>query len=193
MAGIWQKLTAKHKNVNYITHCMLYSTYSTYSVADQQYSWSTAELHLSGLTGKPSHPDMQKIGIIGFFFENRLHWQFAVLLLLFTVCTCVWTFRPRLIWSSRSYNNVLWIFSGDNCKVRYTNQIRTRYRNWRTSSGTQLQLSKSLCYIGYTSKWWQHDCWLTVQTLYAIYKRQREYHKDTCKAEVKLLFVAHSV
>ena len=24
------------------------------------------------------HPDMQKIQIIGFFFENRLHWQFEV-------------------------------------------------------------------------------------------------------------------
>jgi len=30
---------------------------------------------------------MQKINIIGFFFENRLHWQFDVRLLLFTVCT----------------------------------------------------------------------------------------------------------
>jgi len=25
-----------------------------------------------------SHPDMQNIRIIGFFFENRLHWQFEV-------------------------------------------------------------------------------------------------------------------
>jgi hypothetical protein len=25
-----------------------------------------------------SHPDMQKIHIIGYFFENRLHWQFGV-------------------------------------------------------------------------------------------------------------------
>ena len=61
--------------------------------------------------------------------------------------------------------NFLW----GNGKVRYTNQIRTRYRNWRTTSATQLQPSKSLCYIGYTSTWWQHDCWLTVQTLYAIH------------------------
>jgi hypothetical protein len=30
---------------------------------------------------------MQKIRIIGFFFENRQHWQFAVQLLQFTVCT----------------------------------------------------------------------------------------------------------
>jgi hypothetical protein len=49
----------------------------------------TAELHLSRLIGTASHPAMQKIRIIGFFFEHRLHWQFEVLLLLFTVCTCV--------------------------------------------------------------------------------------------------------
>jgi len=36
-----------------------------------------------------SHPDMQKIWIIEFFFENRLHWQFKVQLLLFMVRTCV--------------------------------------------------------------------------------------------------------
>ena len=73
-------------------------------------------------------------------------------------------------------------------KLRYANQFRTRYRNWRIISAMQLQPPKSLCYIGYTSKWWQHDCWLTVQTLYAIYKRQREYHKVTCKTEGGLLF-----
>ena len=39
---------------------------------------STVELHLSELIGTTSHPDMQKIRIIGFFFENRLHWQFEV-------------------------------------------------------------------------------------------------------------------
>jgi len=33
----------------------------------------TVELHVSGLIGTASHPDMQKIRIIGFFFENRLH------------------------------------------------------------------------------------------------------------------------
>ena len=37
-----------------------------------------AELHLSGLTGTASHPDTQKVRIIGFFSENRLHWQFEV-------------------------------------------------------------------------------------------------------------------
>jgi len=47
------------------------------------------ELHLSGLIGTASHPDMQKIRIIGFFLENGLHWQFEFRLLLFTVCTWV--------------------------------------------------------------------------------------------------------
>jgi len=49
---------------------------------------STVELHLPVLTGTASHPDMHKIRIIGFFFENRLHWQSEVRLLLFTVRTC---------------------------------------------------------------------------------------------------------
>jgi hypothetical protein len=49
---------------------------------------TTAELHLSGLNGTASHLGMQKIPIIGFFFQNRLHWQFAVQLSLFTVRTC---------------------------------------------------------------------------------------------------------
>ena len=49
----------------------------------------TLEPHLSGLIRTANHMDMQKIRIIGFFFENRLLWQFEVRLLLFTVCTCV--------------------------------------------------------------------------------------------------------
>ena len=51
--------------------------------------FNTAELQFSGLIGTASHPDMQKIRKIGFFLENMLHWQVAVQLLLFTVCTCV--------------------------------------------------------------------------------------------------------
>jgi hypothetical protein len=39
---------------------------------------NTVELHLSGLIGMTSLPDMQKIRITGFFLENRLHWQFEV-------------------------------------------------------------------------------------------------------------------
>ena len=38
----------------------------------------TVELSLSGLIGTASHPDMQKMQIIGFFFANGLHWQFEV-------------------------------------------------------------------------------------------------------------------
>ena len=51
------------------------------------------ELHLSGLIGTASQPDMQKIRIIGFFFENSLNWQFEVRLLLFSVRTCVYIQR----------------------------------------------------------------------------------------------------
>ena len=47
----------------------------------------TAERHSSGLTGTARHPDMQKIRIIGFLFENRLYWQFEFRLFLVTVCT----------------------------------------------------------------------------------------------------------
>jgi hypothetical protein len=50
---------------------------------------NTVELRLSRLIGMASHPDMQKIWIIEFFFENRQHWQFEVWLLLFTVSTCI--------------------------------------------------------------------------------------------------------
>jgi len=49
----------------------------------------TAELQLSGLIGTARHPTMQKVRIIGFFFENILHLLFDVRLLLFTVCICV--------------------------------------------------------------------------------------------------------
>jgi len=43
-------------------------------IANAEASGANAvELHLSGLTGTTSHSDMQKIRIIGFFFENKLH------------------------------------------------------------------------------------------------------------------------
>ena len=35
---------------------------------------STVELHVFGLIVTASHPDIQKIRLIGFFFENKLHW-----------------------------------------------------------------------------------------------------------------------
>jgi excinuclease UvrABC ATPase subunit len=38
----------------------------------------TVALHLYGLTRTANHPDMQKIRIIEFFFEKRLHGQFEV-------------------------------------------------------------------------------------------------------------------
>jgi hypothetical protein len=41
--------------------------------------------HLSGLMGTAGQPDTQKIRIVGFFFENRPHWQLEFRLLLFTV------------------------------------------------------------------------------------------------------------
>jgi hypothetical protein len=50
---------------------------------------STAELHLYGIIGTARRSDIQKIRVIGFFLENRLQWQFEVLLLLVKVCACV--------------------------------------------------------------------------------------------------------
>ena len=39
---------------------------------------STVELNLSWLFWTASHPAMWKIRIIGFFFGNRLHWQYEI-------------------------------------------------------------------------------------------------------------------
>jgi len=39
---------------------------------------TTLELRLSRLIGMASHLDIKKIQIIGFFFENRLQWQFEM-------------------------------------------------------------------------------------------------------------------
>jgi hypothetical protein len=61
------------------------SASETYGIFLAEYS----KTPLIRLFGTASHPDMQKIPIIGFFFENRSHWQFEVRLLLFTACTCV--------------------------------------------------------------------------------------------------------
>jgi hypothetical protein len=43
---------------------------------DKNINNGTAEFNLSGLIGTASHTVIKKIRIIGFFFENRLHWQF---------------------------------------------------------------------------------------------------------------------
>ena len=53
-----------------------------YSVLDCKLNASV--LRLSVLIGTASHPDMQKIRVIGFFLENRLHWQFEVGKKIFT-------------------------------------------------------------------------------------------------------------
>ena len=51
---------------------------NTKSQVKVKYKTNTVELHLSALNGTTSHPDIQKINIIVFFFVNRLHWQFEV-------------------------------------------------------------------------------------------------------------------
>jgi len=48
---------------------------SLYRLSYPAHRSNIVELHISGLTGTVSHPDMQKIRITGVFFENRLHWQ----------------------------------------------------------------------------------------------------------------------
>jgi len=45
----------------------------------------TVELHLAGLIGTASRSDIQKIRITGIFFETRLHWQFEVRLLQYSI------------------------------------------------------------------------------------------------------------
>jgi hypothetical protein len=39
----------------------------------------TTEIRLSEFIRTGRHPDMLKIRVIGFSFENRIHWQFEVL------------------------------------------------------------------------------------------------------------------
>jgi len=56
------------------------------------------------------------------------------------------SFTSCIVCGFRSYTV---LFKCPHGKVRYTNQIRTRYRNWRTISATQLQPSKSLLHRVY--------------------------------------------
>ena len=58
--------------------CVLFSNLDMFTMPFKISYINTVELHLSGLIGMMSHPDMQKIWIIGFLFENRLQWQFEV-------------------------------------------------------------------------------------------------------------------
>jgi hypothetical protein len=53
----------------------IYRQISCYEALSQH---TTAELHLPRLIGMVSHLQMQIIWIIGFFLENRPHWQFEV-------------------------------------------------------------------------------------------------------------------
>jgi len=48
-----------------------------YQIERGPFLTNTVEVHLSGLNGTAKHLDMHKIRIIGFFFENKLHWQFC--------------------------------------------------------------------------------------------------------------------
>jgi len=81
--------------------CMITNLYTNHWVSNHRYinltGCSTSQnfqactvgLHLPGLIPTARHPKMQKIRITGFLFENWLHWQSGVRLLLFTTCTCV--------------------------------------------------------------------------------------------------------
>jgi hypothetical protein len=105
----------------------------------------------------------------------------AVTMLRYTRCNTV-ILMAATAWLMLSFSSYLslsplppphWggeIISGDTWKVRYTNQIRTRYRIWRTSA-TQLQPSTSLCYIGCTSTWLDvHSCVLMREaTIFIVF------------------------
>ena len=60
-------------------------------------SGNKVKLRLSGLIRKASHPNTQKIRIIGFFFKNRLHWQFAY------SAVAIYSMYLRLNLSTRPY------------------------------------------------------------------------------------------
>jgi len=73
------RTTYVHTYIHTYTHTYVHTYIHTYIRTTYVHTYiygeaSTVELHLSGLIGTASHPDMQKIRMIGFFFENRLHW-----------------------------------------------------------------------------------------------------------------------
>jgi hypothetical protein len=55
--------------------CILYSFIFVVTLPLKAY---TIEFHILRLIGLKRHPDIQKIRIIEFFFENRLRWKFEV-------------------------------------------------------------------------------------------------------------------
>ena len=103
----WRLLKFRHISQYFIKiHLIIHLKYNNYNnntefiylglvLPSNQYQFVTAvtlntiQLLICGLIGTASHPDVQKIRIIGFFFENRLQWLFEVRLLLCTVCTAV--------------------------------------------------------------------------------------------------------
>jgi len=83
--------TLQHCNYGIDTHLVSHLWYSTLIISLYsriplvRINWNG---ETSGYAGNPDD---------WIFFENGLHWQAEVLLLQFTVCTCVQTFRPQLI------------------------------------------------------------------------------------------------
>jgi hypothetical protein len=53
---------------------------------------NTVKLHLYGLNGTTRHLDMQKIRIIEFFLENRLHGQFEMKNIEIAVFECIFIY-----------------------------------------------------------------------------------------------------
>ena len=112
---------------------------------------------------------LSAVSILRSVFEQLVN-SCAVTMLKYTRCNIVilvaataWlmlSFSSRLVCGFDSHT-VLFQCPRENF-LRYTNQIRTRYRNWRTSA-RQLQPSKSLCYIRYTSIWLDVRCCVLMQ------------------------------
>jgi hypothetical protein len=75
-------------SMNFVTFTRSAVNITSYVDKVREFS-NTVVLHLTGLIGTASYSDMQKIRIIGYFFENKLYWQFEVRLFLFTVCIYV--------------------------------------------------------------------------------------------------------
>ena len=71
------KHTHTHTHTRTHTHIHSHIHTHTYTLCLSLSSVGAVELHLSGLIATASDPGMQKIQIIGFFFENRLDWQFV--------------------------------------------------------------------------------------------------------------------
>ena len=98
-----QTVSLAVKLSNQLRQTLLLNIYCIHSLAKHNYSRTP----LIRLIGMARHLDTMKIRIIGFVFENSLHWQLGLQLLIFAVCACVSSFQPCLIWSSKNHNTVL--------------------------------------------------------------------------------------